>query len=135
MFTKQEQNVWIFIFTAAVIGLIVGGIRNGFFYNPTVDNMTENQFSIIADNIENESEKHQENTTNESNEIVNINTANKAELMTLPKIGPVTAERIIHYREEYGNFKSIEDLVHVKGIGPKTFEELVKRVTILEGKK
>lgn len=55
---------------------------------------------------------------------VNINSAGKSELMKLPKIGPVTAERIIRYRDDYGSFKIIDDLSKVKGIGSKTLDKI-----------
>ncbi|MFH1851748.1 MAG: helix-hairpin-helix domain-containing protein [Candidatus Neomarinimicrobiota bacterium] len=61
---------------------------------------------------------------------VNINTASKEQLMTLPKIGPVTAERIIRYREDFGNFTDLDELKNVKGIGPKTFEQLRALITL-----
>ena len=48
----------------------------------------------------------------------------------LPNVGPVTAERIIRFREDFGVFKSIDDLTRVKGIGPKTLDKLRKYVTI-----
>jgi len=44
--------------------------------------------------------------------------------MKLPKIGPVTAERIIRFRDDYGSFDTIEDLSKVKGIGTKTLEKI-----------
>ena len=44
--------------------------------------------------------------------------------MTLPNIGRVTAERIIAYREENGNFASLEDLDNVEGIGESTLNQL-----------
>lgn len=49
--------------------------------------------------------------------LLNINTASAAELDTLPGIGPVLAQRIVSYREQYGFFQTVEDLLHVKGIG------------------
>ena len=55
---------------------------------------------------------------------ININTAGKDELVLLSNVGPVTAERIIRSREDYGLFDSIDDLTRVKGIGPKTLEKL-----------
>ena len=61
---------------------------------------------------------------------ININTAGKDELVLLPNVGPVTAERIIRYREDYGLFDSIDDLTRVKGIGPKTLEKLKAFVTL-----
>lgn len=53
---------------------------------------------------------------------VNINTATAVELEKLPGVGPVTAEKIVEYREENGPFESIEEIQDVPGIGEKTFE-------------
>jgi competence protein ComEA len=55
---------------------------------------------------------------------VNINTADKETLVLLPGIGPVAAEAILAYRKDNGNFKSIDELTKVKGIGDKTLEKL-----------
>lgn len=55
---------------------------------------------------------------------VNINTASQSQLESLPKIGPITAKRIIDYRGTFGPFKSLDDLSKVKGIGPKTLEKI-----------
>ena len=56
--------------------------------------------------------------------VVNINTADSAQLETLKGIGPVKANAIIAYREEFGSFISIEEIMDVKGIGVKTFENI-----------
>jgi len=56
--------------------------------------------------------------------IININTATKEQLMTLDGIGEVKAAAIIDYRRENGNFRSIEELNNVKGIGDKTIEKI-----------
>ncbi len=61
---------------------------------------------------------------------VNINTANMEELDILPGIGPKTAQAIIAHRESYGRFSEIDELLHVKGIGPKKFASLRSRVTV-----
>lgn len=61
---------------------------------------------------------------------ININTASKNELKSLPRIGEKTAEAIIKYREEHGGFKSIEEIMNVKRIGPKTFEGLKDKITV-----
>lgn len=55
---------------------------------------------------------------------ININSATAAELETLPGIGPVTAGKIIAYREANGPFARIEDIQDVPGIGPKTFDAI-----------
>ena len=62
--------------------------------------------------------------------MVNINTATTVELETLPRIGPVTAQHIVDYREANGSFESIEDIQDVPGIGPATFEGLRDMITV-----
>jgi competence protein ComEA len=57
-------------------------------------------------------------------ENIDINTADKALLVQLPGIGPKTADLIIKFRKENGNFESINDLTKVKGIGDKTMIKL-----------
>lgn len=55
---------------------------------------------------------------------VHLNTATAAELDSLPGIGPAYAERIIAYRAEHGNFKSIDELGNVAGIGDATIGKI-----------
>jgi competence protein ComEA len=55
---------------------------------------------------------------------VNINTADKELLTQLPGIGPKTADTILQYRQDNGQFKSIDELTKVKGIGNKTLAKL-----------
>ncbi|WP_252381224.1 ComEA family DNA-binding protein [Desulfovulcanus ferrireducens] len=62
-------------------------------------------------------------------EPVNINTATVEELISLPGIGPVIAERIIKYREKYP-FRIKEDIMQVKGIGPVKCERLKSLITV-----
>ena len=61
---------------------------------------------------------------------VNINTATSEELQTVPGIGPVTAEKILHMRKSYGAFKSVDDLLAIRGIGPKRIEKMRKYLTV-----
>lgn len=55
---------------------------------------------------------------------VNINQAGADELSLLPRVGPAIAERIVDFRKENGPFKTLEDLMLVRGIGEKTFDLL-----------
>lgn len=69
-----------------------------------------------------------EETKNESS-IINLNTATKEELETLPFIGTAKAEDIIEYREKTP-LKKIEDIQNIKGIGKSIFEKIKNRITV-----
>ena len=56
----------------------------------------------------------------------NVNTANAATLQQVSRIGPVRAQAIIDYREQFGPFQSLDELTRVKGIGPATLENFHK---------
>lgn len=70
-----------------------------------------------------------ENTKNDGGKI-NINTASKEELNSIPGIGDVTAQKIIDYRESQGGFKSVEELTNIDRIGPKTLEKIRDKVQV-----
>lgn len=61
---------------------------------------------------------------------ININTASAAELEKLPGIGETLAQRIVEYREKYGKFQKIEDIMKVSRIGPKIFEQIKDMITV-----
>ena len=59
-----------------------------------------------------------------------INQAGKEEIMALPGIGEVLAERIIAFRDEHGGFSSPEELLNVEGLGKKRLEEIIDLITL-----
>ena len=61
---------------------------------------------------------------------ININLASRSELMDLPGIGNVLADRIVEYRTQNGTFKKIDDLKSISGIGEKRFEAIRDKVTV-----
>ena len=80
--------------------------------------------AVEAPVIENESSENEEEL------MININTANVFELQLLEGIGEKTAERIIEYRNENGNFEVIEDLMRIDGIGKKKFEDVKEHICV-----
>lgn len=113
------------ILIAFALCLCAGIICYNYFFIPTALPSTV----IYADkeqDTENakdyqEKELKQNNTQN----LLNINTATAEELAdTLPRVGKSTAALIVSYREKNGPFKNIEDIKNVKGIGDKTFEKM-----------
>lgn len=63
-------------------------------------------------------------------EKININKATQTELETLPGIGPSTAEKIMAYRKENGNFKNIEDIMNVNGIGESKYSKIKDLISV-----
>lgn len=93
-----------------------------------VSALSQNQNDKTDDNAilnEGTNNKSTQNTT-----MVNINTASKEELDTLPGVGPATADKIIEYRETNGQFNSIEDIKNVRGIGEAKFSKMQSRIQI-----
>jgi competence protein ComEA len=62
--------------------------------------------------------------------VVNINTATKEELTTIKGIGDKRAQEIIDYRKKNGDFKSVDELEKVPGIGPGTMKQIRSQVTV-----
>ena len=65
-----------------------------------------------------------------SSELININTAPASELVKLKGIGEVKAAAIVEYRRINGNFKTVQDIMNVSGIGEKTFEKIRSQIMV-----
>ena len=61
---------------------------------------------------------------------INLNTATADQLEAIPGIGPVLAQRIIEYRQTHGRFQSVDELLEVRGIGPKRLENMRPYVVV-----
>ncbi|QWT16973.1 ComEA family DNA-binding protein [Collinsella sp. zg1085] len=93
---------------------------------PTIQDSTAGTTSKLS---KGESAPEQTNTSAGSSHI-NINQANRDQLLSLPGVGPNTADAIVQNRETYGPFKNVDDLMRVPGIGKKKFEKLKDSITI-----
>ncbi len=95
-------------------------------YIPSIDDEYEQEEYITeeaGENVVENSEKSEE-------EKVNINTAKQTELETLNGIGPSTALKIINYRNENGEFNTIEDIKNVPGIGDAKYENIKDNICV-----
>jgi competence protein ComEA len=63
---------------------------------------------------------------------VNLNTATTEQLTALPGVGPKLAARIVEHRQKSGAFKSVQELMNVKGISEKSFEKIEGHLTLGE---
>jgi len=61
---------------------------------------------------------------------VNLNTATSEQLQQVPGIGPSMADKILQMRKSYGAFKSVDDLLAVRGIGPKRLDKMRKYLVV-----
>ncbi|MBQ7141036.1 MAG: helix-hairpin-helix domain-containing protein [Bacilli bacterium] len=102
------------------------------------DKQKEKENNVVCDEVKNDASISESSTqeTNETkveevtNTLVNINNDGIDKLTTLPGIGESKAKTIIEYRETNGNFKTIEDLKNVSGIGDSTFEKIKDLITV-----
>lgn len=92
----------------------------------TTDGM---QIQVNSQNTTAVDKQTSDNSTATSN-LININTATKEELDTLPGIGPDTAQKILDYRQEQGNFQTLDDLKNVKGIGEAKFAKIQDKISL-----
>lgn len=89
-----------------------------------IPNINEEEYEITEDM------EGIQNIYETNSDIININTATQTELELLPGIGPSTASKIIKYREENGEFKVIDDIKNVSGIGDAKFESIKDQITV-----
>jgi len=85
--------------------------------------------AFTEENAEGENSE-MEQKVEEKADTVNINTANAEQLMTLPGIGESTANKIIDYRNKNGDFKTLDQLKEVPGVGEKKYEKMKEMLTM-----
>jgi competence ComEA-like helix-hairpin-helix protein len=61
--------------------------------------------------------------------VVDVNRAEMHELQALPEVGPSLSTKIIEYRQQQGGFNTLDDLLEVPGVGPRTLEQLRPMLT------
>ena len=71
-----------------------------------------------------------DSSSSSNTDVININTANKEQLMKISGVGKTKAEAIISHREKNGDFKKKEDITKVRGIGKATFEKIKDKIEV-----
>lgn len=87
-------------------------------------NGVEDKKEESKDEEEKEEEELKNSKEESKEELISINNGTKEELMTLPGIGESKADNIIKYREENGDFKNLEDIMNVSGIGESAYSKI-----------
>ena len=145
--TRQESYAIATILSLLLLGTVVKSIqKNTFLFDSTIYAEADSVFAAATQEI-NKKLTHQDSVHVNQNQLsqadstallkqiliaggkIDINTASKTQLEELPRIGPAIAQRIIDYRQTMGPFKRIEDITAVKGIGPKTFDQISPQIT------
>ena len=130
-FTKNEQKVFLFLSLVMLSGVAVKAYKAyivpptapRFDYSVSDSIFTERSKPLLNDSLISDS-------MNVSAKKIDLNSATKTELMSLPGIGEAMAERIMLHRDEKGKFKSINELRTIKGIGEKKFEKLKPHIEV-----
>jgi len=119
--TKQEKLVLKFLLAALTLGVLATVYKNTLLEHGSIPKEVEQAAVFKADEksglLDHSSssmtpytdvaEFAVEKSKESSQILVNINTAGKGELVKIPSIGPVTAERIMRYRDDFGRFNTI----------------------------
>lgn len=90
-----------------------------------VDKKVEGQVNAVSNSTQSSA-----GTSSAQGGKININSASKEELKTIPGIGDVTAQKIIEYREKNGNFSTVEDLKKIDRIGEKTLDKMKDKIDV-----
>lgn len=111
---KRERSVLLILIAILLIGIAFGFYqRRPAYVGVRSDSFVWSERNPSAENLK-----------------ININEADIAKLMKLKGVGKVLAGRIIEYRSANGNFRSVEELRKVKGLGQKLYEKIKDEVSI-----
>lgn len=115
--SKERRAIIIFLAVVAAYFAVCGIIY-------ALTDINERNAYVIAEPLPTEADAVPEE------EKINLNTATLDDFKTLKGIGDITAQKIIEYREKYGDFLTLDELTEVDGIGEATLKKLLPYITI-----
>lgn len=121
---------WQYFLLGLLIGIILSVITailyktTGSLQANNRDNGIENKPGVVSGLDEHMILTDQEETATAIPGKINLNDADITELMILPNIGEIKARKIVEYREKYGDFESVDELLYVQGIGKTVLDGL-----------
>lgn len=119
--TTTERKIILFLIGALLIGAGIRLYQETFLPAQQFDYQTsDSAFAALSEAV-GADEPSDDDT---SSELLDLNRASKEQLMELPGVGEVLAERILAYRQRVGSFRRLDDLRNVKGISKKKFDQL-----------
>ncbi len=136
-FTRDEKRILLCLSVLLFLGLLVQQGRS-YFGRPTAGETAARKAALEA--FKEGSHRYQATTDSGSLALwtaglinpVDVNRASQEELQVISGIGPVLAKRIVDYRAKNGYFRTVQDLMKVKGIGPKLLLRWEGLITALE---
>lgn len=129
---KQILLIWIFagVLLIAVSITAVMGVPNFAPIEVTYATTTGSTGTTTSATTYSGTTKATEHPKSDVQGLINLNTATAEELMELDGVGEVIAQRILEYRETYGSFHSVDELLNVKGIGEKRLAAWRSQLTV-----
>jgi competence protein ComEA len=128
--TATERRVLLFVTGAFVAGLGIRFYQETFPATPSFDYAAaDSAFAALSSAATDATDEDGESGPVAPGPL-NLNTATKHQLVALPGIGEVMAERILRHREDHGPFRDIEELRSIKGISKRSLEKLKPLVTV-----
>lgn len=118
--TRTERGVVLFLVAGLLLGTGVWWFRSDVQPLPMIREEAPESFNIGRQSAEADEAGFMQSPAFP----ISINRSTGTELESIPGIGPVTARRIVDFRNQNGPFRSLEGLLEVRGIGRKTLEKI-----------